>query len=125
MWFFEWCIKKNVYSNNYFIENNNIFDKKIKINNIYYPQNSNKNNDIRGIKNNIYKNKVNKIINNNYYNNLYNSIKYEDLIILEDKIINIIFSLNKPSFIGKSSSRLLSLSLYLLSFISSSIKPKN
>ena len=34
-------------------------------------------------------------------------------------------SLNKPSFIGKSSSRLLSLSLYLLSFISSSIKPKN
>ena len=80
------------YSNNYFIENNNIFDKKIKINNIYYPQNNNKNNNIRGIKNNIYENKVNKIINNN---NLYNSIKYEDLIILEDKIINIIFSLNQ------------------------------
>ena len=73
----------------YKIENNNIFDKKIKINsNIYYPQNSYKNNDISGIKNNIYEKKVNKIINNNYYN-LYNSIKYEDLIILEDNIINL------------------------------------
>ena len=83
----------------YKIENNNIFDKKIKINsNIYYPQNSYKNNDISGIKNNIYEKKVNKIINNNYYN-LYNSIKYEDLIILEDKMINIIFSLNQEKII--------------------------
>ena len=40
-------------------------------------------------------------------------------------LITLGVSLNKPSFIGKSSPRLFSLSLYLLSFISSSIKPKN
>ena len=111
------------YSNNYFPENNNIFNKgennyninninnnhnlnnnnkKVKINNIYNQyRNSNIN---KGIKK-IYENRINKsmkIKNNFSYNNknLFDTLKFEDLLILEDKLVNIQYSLNEEKIIS-------------------------
>ena len=98
-------VKNNMfYSNNFFpqSDNNNWnsnSNKKIRINNVY---NQYKNNNISNIKkgrDKIY-NSINVEKNYNNKNNLYNSLKYEDLLILDDKLINIEESLNKEKIIA-------------------------
>ena len=106
------------YSNNYFAENNNVFNRgdnnytlnnkynnnfnynrnKIRINNIFnqYKNNSITNNSkkIQEKNNNIIK------VKNNFLNDFFNSLKYEDLLILEDKFNNIMISLNEEKIIS-------------------------
>ena len=109
---------KNIIGNNYLNKNeymSNTCKRKIKdinygkvnknnINTIYNNKNENKNiwkNDYDN--NNIY-NSAN-IFNQNNFNksdykmNFYDTIKYEDLLILEDKLINIMISLNNEKLI--------------------------
>ena len=102
---------KTFYSNNYSKENNNIFDKKGNNN-----QNTNNkyNNNMKRINNSIYyqyknninsnpkkinANKINKSLKEKYNYSLYNSLKYEDLLILENKLDNILTSLIEEKII--------------------------
>ena len=88
------------YANNFFPQNNNNnwnsnSNKKIRINNINNQyQNNNKN-----IKKGKEKN-INVVNNHNNKNDLYNSLKYEDLLILDDKLISIEESLKKEQIIS-------------------------
>jgi hypothetical protein len=49
----------------------------------------------------LYDNEFNKSLREklNHGNNLYNSLKYEDLLILEDKLNSIMISLNEEKII--------------------------
>ena len=80
------------YSNNNFAQNNNL-------NNIYhqYKNNSINNNNVKR----LYENRINKSLREklNIGNNLYNSLKYEELLILEDKLNSIMISLNEEKII--------------------------
>ena len=92
------------YSNNFFPQgnnSNNSSNKKIRINNIYN-QYQNNNRNIKKGKEKIYNsiNVENNYNNKNNKNDLYNSLKYEDLLILDDKLINILESLNKEKNIS-------------------------
>jgi hypothetical protein len=84
------------YSNNNFAQNNNLnnSNKVIQINDIYhqYKNNSINNNNVKR----LYENRINKSLREklNIGNNLYNSLKYEELLILEDKLNSIMISLN-------------------------------
>ena len=105
------------YSNNYFKENNNIFDKEgnnyyninnnfnnfnknninpRKNNSIYYQY---KNNSINNNDKKIKENNINKSLKEKYNYNLYNSLKYEDLLILENKLDNVLTSLIEEKLI--------------------------
>ena len=106
------------YPNNYYADNNNIFDKveknfelkniynrnsnyqkRIQINNIY---NQYENSGIKNNINKIYENKVNKSFKGKiiYSNDLFQSLNYEDLLILEDKLKTIMISLNEEKIIS-------------------------
>ena len=77
---------------------------KNNINSIYNNKNENKNiwknnydnNNLYDSINTFNQNKFNK---SDYHMNLYDTIKYEDLLILEDKLINIMISLNNEKLI--------------------------
>ena len=102
--------KDNIY--NSYNNSNNKYDSDINyaininnkknINSIY----KNKNNNqiiIQNIYENNNYNHVNRLNNiniNNYQINLYDSLKYEDLLILEDKLINIMISLDNEKIIS-------------------------
>ena len=112
-------ITKN-YTNNLYISNNKYGNKNYDENDNYGTTNNNKNNNIKSIysygnKNNAKKryendnynsinilNQINNnnIINTNYQINLYDSLKYEELLILEDKLICIMISLNNEKLIS-------------------------
>ena len=79
-------------------QNNNNFN----INNIYNYKNENQISYINKYENNNYNsiNIYNNINNNNYQINLYDSLKYEDLLILEDKLMNIMISLDNEKLIS-------------------------
>ena len=92
------------YTNNIFDIGNNIKNdmnfgkKKIRINNIYNYNKNKDNNERNSGKKNIYENKgYNSLVIKN--DEFYHYLKYEDLIILEDKLSNIIFKLDEEKII--------------------------
>ena len=96
------CISNNKYNSNY-DENDNhgsTNNNKNNIKSIY--SYGNKNNTKKRYENDNYNsmNIVNQINNKNYQINLYDSLKYEDLLILEDKLMSIMISLNNEKFIS-------------------------
>ena len=114
-------INQNLYiSNNYNFKNNfdnvanygrtidnknniiNMNDSRNNLNTICDYKNENKNSWNRRYDNNKY-NSINifkQNNNNNNHINLYDSFKYEDLLILEDKLLNIMISLNSEKLIS-------------------------
>ena len=93
------------YANNFFPQNNNnnnwnsSSNKKVRINNIYDQYQINNSKNIKKGKEKKY-NSINAEKSYNNKNDLYNSLKYEDLLILDDKLINIEESLNNEKNIS-------------------------
>ena len=95
------------YDINYGVPNISNRNNSNNINNIYNHNKENKKieNWIKNYDNNNLYNDINTITkknnnNSNYYQmNLYDSIKFEDLLILEDKLMNIMISLNNDKLI--------------------------
>ena len=79
-----------------------IANSKNNINSIYNNKNENTILLQRKYENNNYNNIniLNNININNYQINLYDTLKYEDLLILEDKLINIMISLDNEKIIS-------------------------
>ena len=95
----------NIYNNQYDNMNYSTLNndkKNVNINNIYNYKNENQISYINKYENNNYNsiNIYNNINNNNYQINLYDSLKYEDLLIIEDKLMNIMISLDNDKFIS-------------------------
>ena len=100
-------IGNNYLNKNLFVTNkNNCFNNDSNygiISNFYNKKNENKNNWKKNYENISIYNSINsfnqKIVNKNFQMELIDIIKYEDLLVLEDKLMNVMMSLNNEKLI--------------------------